>query len=149
MSRAAETTSRVSSAAFTKFDELNELRRRGQEPFNVAKPNTVFRRQVMDYLIDAFGVNVHRAATVYNNVLKKFQEETPELVEGLGRPPDKKGGRKRKHPEPIPKEPNLSSTVVAVQEEASDLTEWIHEWLAPQCSRAEDSSARSFSDCGP
>ncbi len=59
--------------------------------------NTKFRAEVMDQAIIGFGISVASAATHYNHALKLAKAATPELVAGLGRPEDKKGGRKPIH----------------------------------------------------
>lgn len=55
-----------------------------------------FRREVMDQAIMAFGINVASAATHYNHSLKLAKAANPAAVAILGRPADKKGGRKAK-----------------------------------------------------
>ena len=57
---------------------------------------TKFRRKVMDELMALHGISVSSAATHYNHSFKKVKAATPELVIGLGRAEDKKGGRKPK-----------------------------------------------------
>ncbi len=79
------------------FVEQNELRRRGLEPYNGPKANTVFRKSVMACLMKEFGCSEAAAATHYNEAFKTVKEANPELVAGLGRPEDKKGGRKPKN----------------------------------------------------
>lgn len=59
--------------------------------------NIAFRREVMDQAIMAFGISVGSAATHYNHALKAAREANPEAVAKLGRPEDKKGGRKPVH----------------------------------------------------
>ncbi len=60
--------------------------------------NTQFRAEVMGLTMAAFeGVTLASAATHYNHALKEAKKNTPELVVGLGRPDDKKGGRKPIH----------------------------------------------------
>jgi len=59
--------------------------------------NIAFRREVMDQAIMGFGISVASAATHYNHALKTVREASPEAVKGLGRPEDKKGGRKPIH----------------------------------------------------
>lgn len=86
----------IRPAARNKFVELNEVRRRGEAPYVGPKANTVFRKNVMCYLMDEFGITLASAATHYNEAFKLVKEATPELVSGLGRPEDKKGGRKPK-----------------------------------------------------
>ncbi len=54
-----------------------------------------FRRTVMEAAQKKFeGLSVASAATHYNHALKQAKANTPELVQGLGRAEDKKGGRK-------------------------------------------------------
>ena len=86
----------IRPAARAKFVELNEFRRRAEAPYTGAKANTMFRKNVMGYLMDEFKISLASAATHYNEAFKLVKEATPELVSGLGRPEDKKGGRKPK-----------------------------------------------------
>ena len=58
--------------------------------------NAGFRGKVMEEAVKKFGISVASAATHYNHSLKIAKLHTPDLVEGLGRPEDKKGGRKKK-----------------------------------------------------
>jgi hypothetical protein len=90
------------------FVEQNELRRRG-EVFTGPKANTVFRKQVMAKLMEEFGISLASAATHYNEAFKTVRSCTPELVSGLGRPEDKKGGRK---PRPVNQQPVAECTEV-------------------------------------
>ena len=59
--------------------------------------NAGFRKKVMDGAITKFGITVASAATHYNFALKLQRSTNPKSVEGLGRPEDKKGGRKPIH----------------------------------------------------
>jgi len=65
-------------------------------PQRAAMGNTAFRAAVMSHIVEEFGIPVTSAATHYNHSFQKCREASPELVEGLGRPDDKKGGRKPK-----------------------------------------------------
>jgi hypothetical protein len=56
--------------------------------------NTAFRAAVMGAAVAQYGISVASAATHYNHSLKFVRSVDAELVEGLGRPEDKKGGRK-------------------------------------------------------
>jgi hypothetical protein len=56
--------------------------------------NIAFRAEVMNQAIMAFGISVGSAATHYNHAFKAAKVANPEAVAGLGRPEDKKGGRK-------------------------------------------------------
>ena len=58
--------------------------------------NTAFRKNVMFYVMEEFGITLASAATHYNHAFQAVKLATPELVEGLGRADDKKGGRKPK-----------------------------------------------------
>jgi hypothetical protein len=70
------------------------------QTFNATLPqraelgNIAFRAEVMNQAIMAFGISVGSAATHYNHALKAARAANPEAVAGLGRPEDKKGGRK-------------------------------------------------------
>jgi len=55
--------------------------------------NAGFRAKVMQAVVKKFEISVASAATHYNHALKTVRAESPELVAGLGRPEDKKGGR--------------------------------------------------------
>lgn len=56
-----------------------------------------FRRDVMAWAIENYDISIASAATHYNFSLHKAKTETPELVQGLGRPKGKNnGGRKKK-----------------------------------------------------
>jgi hypothetical protein len=79
--------------ARAKFAALNEERRRG------LVSNKDFRKAVMDHLIEQFGITLASAATHYNEAFKFLKELNAELVDGLGRAEDKKGGRKPKQKE--------------------------------------------------
>ena len=59
--------------------------------------NIAFRAEVMNQSIMAFGISVGSAATHYNHALKQARITNPEAVAKLGRPEDKKGGRKPIH----------------------------------------------------
>jgi hypothetical protein len=73
-----------------KFIELNAQRKAG------TLTNTQFRKNVMCDAMEAFGITLASAATHYNHAFQAVKAATPTEVEGLGRPDDKKGGRKRK-----------------------------------------------------
>ena len=59
--------------------------------------NTAFRKTVMQGACEEFGISVASAATHYNFSLKEQRVNDPKSVAGLGRPDDKKGGRKPIH----------------------------------------------------
>ena len=73
-----------------KFVELLNVRNRGE------LTNTAFRKSVMADVMEQFGITLASAATHYNHAFKTVKELNAELVSGLGRPEDKKGGRKPK-----------------------------------------------------
>ena len=58
--------------------------------------NTAFRKNVMFYVMEEFGITLASAATHYNHAFQAVKTANPELVAGLGRADDKKGGRKPK-----------------------------------------------------
>lgn len=64
--------------------------------------NRNFRAAINTELMEQFGIPIHSAATAYNNAFiaakeaAKTNEGLAKLLEGLGRPEDKKGGRKPK-----------------------------------------------------
>jgi len=76
--------------ANNKFVELNNLRNRGE------LTNTQFRKNVIADLMDQFSITLASAATHYNHAFKTVKALNAEIVSGLGRAEDKKGGRKRK-----------------------------------------------------
>jgi len=59
--------------------------------------NAGFRAKVMEGAVKHFGISVASAATHYNHALKMQRAADPASVAGLGRPEDKKGGRKPIH----------------------------------------------------
>lgn len=59
--------------------------------------NAGFRREIIAQTIMAFECTVASAATHYNHALKMVRASDPNAVKGLGRPEDKKGGRKLIH----------------------------------------------------
>lgn len=73
-----------------KFVELNNLRNRGE------LTNTQFRKSVIADVMENFGITLASAATHYNHAFKTVKALNSELVSGLGRAEDKKGGRKPK-----------------------------------------------------
>lgn len=75
-----------------KFTELLAERNASQDKDR----NKKFRRDVMTWAINEFDITVASAATHYNHALKLAQAANPASVAGLGRPEDKKGGRKPK-----------------------------------------------------
>ena len=78
----------IRPAVNRKFAELLTTR--------AAVGNTAFRKNVMFYAMEEFGITLASAATHYNHAFQECKKVTPELVEGLGRADDKKGGRKPK-----------------------------------------------------
>jgi hypothetical protein len=99
------------------FVEQNELRRRGEAPYVGKKANTVFRKTVLLHVIDHFGITVAAAAKHYNDALRLVREATPELVAGLGRPEDKKGGRRpRSQPQAVAQHLTQEETVALLLE---------------------------------
>lgn len=75
------------AAAFAKFNEYLPLR--------AELGNTGFRKSVIHDLMEMFNCSLGSASTHYNNAFKMAKLQTPELVEGLGRAPEKNnGGRK-------------------------------------------------------
>ena len=65
---------------------------------NTTKGNTAFRKSVMAGIMEAFGITLASAATHYNHAFLEAKKDATkaELLVGLGRPEDKKGGRKPK-----------------------------------------------------
>jgi hypothetical protein len=89
--------------------------------------NTEFRRAVMAYIQSEFGTSEASAATHYNHSFKLVRATNPELVEGLGRPEDKKGGRKKKGQMALPlqeaEEAAPADTAVNTEQEAVAVAE--------------------------
>lgn len=66
-------------------------------PSRKERGNTAFRKAVIVEIMDTFDCTLSSASTYYNTAFKQAKLETPELVEGLGRPAGKNnGGRKAK-----------------------------------------------------
>ena len=67
-------------------------------PQRAAMGNTPFRKGIIAYLMEEFKITLSSAATHYNDAFKEARK-VPELAAqllDLGRPADKKGGRKPK-----------------------------------------------------
>ena len=92
----------IVSFAHAQFAYYNEQRVAGEYGLITGtfaqdrKPNIQFRKLVMAAIMDHAGCTLQAAATHYNTAFKLVKEATPELVSGLGREEEKKGGRKRK-----------------------------------------------------
>jgi hypothetical protein len=99
----------IRAFARTYFAEQNALRVKG-EVYSGPKANTAFRKAVMTKLMDEFGVTLASAATHYNEALIVVRKATPEAVEGLGRPADKKGGRKKKEAPTVAQDTSAGDT---------------------------------------
>ncbi len=107
----------IRAFARTHFATQNALRIKGEAPYTGAKANTAFRKAVMVELMTQFGVTLASAATHYNEALIETRKKTPDVVLGLGRPDDKKGGRKKKEtPVAAVEVPVLEVTLVDVSE---------------------------------
>ncbi len=69
---------------------------------NTTKGNTAFRKGVIAHAMESFGITLASAATHYNHAFIEARKSAltdpalATLLEGLGRPEDKKGGRKPK-----------------------------------------------------
>lgn len=66
----------------------------GDTSGTLAQGNVAFRAEVVGFAIDTFGIKLTSASTAYNHAFKHASKYHPELVAGLGRAADKKGGRK-------------------------------------------------------
>ena len=66
--------------------------------FGDRKVNAAFRANVIADVCEAFGISHASGATAYNNAFIEARKvpELAEILKGLGRPEDKKGGRKPK-----------------------------------------------------
>ena len=108
------------------FVNQNELRRRG-DAFAGPKGNTEFRKTVMCAIMTQHGVTLASAATHYNDAFKFIKEQNAELVSGLGRPDDKKGGRKPKiiaaPAAEVTRDAVLANMLAAIPATVSDITE--------------------------
>ena len=58
--------------------------------------NKLFRKSVIADAMEQFGITLASAATHYNHAFKEARRTHAHLLTGLGRPEDKKGGRKPK-----------------------------------------------------
>jgi hypothetical protein len=102
----------IRPAANAKFLELIPTRVKTREG------NTAFRKTVIGFIMEEFGATLASAATHYNHAFinaRTLAATNPELaghLEGLGRPEDKKGGRKPKaKPEAAPATNDDSATM--------------------------------------
>jgi hypothetical protein len=82
----------IRPAARAAFPAWNQRRLAGE-----FENNTEFRRAFCNWLEQDFGIGHDSATSAYNIARKEFAAANPLLVEGLGRPPEKNnGGRKKK-----------------------------------------------------
>lgn len=95
-----------------KFRELLPTRE------NTRSGNTAFRKTVMAHIMEQFGITLASAATHYNHAFIDAREAAKtdatlaaQLV-GLGRPEDKKGGRKKKEVAPAAPAASAESATV-------------------------------------
>lgn len=83
-----------------KFLELLPMRTNAAFATSPTKANTAFRKAVIAYAMEEFGITLASAATHYNHAFQEARKLTDptvkELLVGLGRDEDKKGGRKPK-----------------------------------------------------
>lgn len=86
----------IRAAARNLFVEMNEQRRRGE--FGLTKKaDTVFRLGLCAKLAEDFGISMASAGAAYQEAFRFVRNLNSELVDGLGRPPEKNnGGRKKK-----------------------------------------------------
>ncbi len=102
----------IRPAANAKFLELLPMR------VNTREGNTAFRKNVICFIMEQYGATLASAATHYNFAFiaarekAKTDEALAALLVGLGRPEDKKGGRKPKaQPAATPKAPAKPSVI--------------------------------------
>ena len=80
----------IRPACNAKFLELLPTR------VNTREGNCAFRKNVMASVMEDFGITLASAATHYNHAFKHAVSLNTPGLDGLGRPEDKKGGRKPK-----------------------------------------------------
>jgi len=93
--------------------------------------NTKFRKTIMAFAMDECSITLASASTHYNHAFKECKKSNPELVLGLGRADDKKGGRKPKaavtcvmaDPYFFPTEAAVEATAPAAVEEVAVVEE--------------------------
>lgn len=83
------------------FVEMNEKRRRGEYGIT-KKADTVFRLSLCAQVAEEFGISMASAGGAYQEAFRFVKDLNSELVSGLGRPPEKNnGGRKKKVVAPV------------------------------------------------
>jgi hypothetical protein len=82
---------------------------------------TEFRATVMQAVVQKFSISVAAAATHYNHSLKMQRIVDPNSIKGLGRPEDKKGGRKPVHLVDVIKVKDGTVVAQAVSKGAAEL----------------------------
>jgi hypothetical protein len=119
--------STIRSFACQRFLELTPTRAGSAD----RKVNTTFRKTITSELMEKFGTTLASAATHYNHAFiearklaqQAGQETLAAALVGLGRPEDKKGGRKKKVPGPaaeLPQGTDVALTPEQQQELADD-----------------------------
>ena len=106
---------------------------------NTRAGNTAFRKTMMAELMEQFGITLASAATHYNHAFIGAKTTHPALVEGLGRPEDKKGGRK-------PKAVVVAAAVAAILGDAAPVADAAPVDVTPTAVTLSDAVQRRFSD---
>ena len=120
----------IRPACNAKFLELLPTR------VNTPAGNTAFRKSVMFFIMEEYGATLASAATHYNHAFKKARENPmlAVMLAGLGRPEDKKGGRKPKA------KPETPAPVAAMLAGLAVETAVAQEGAAPEGAAQEEES---------
>ena len=95
-------------------------------PLRVEVGDRAFRKAVWTAVQAQFGVSVASACSHYNYAFQLCKKEHPELVVGLGRPPEKNnGGRKKRAAGPLLLTWNGHSDVIALGWSGSKAAEFV------------------------
>ena len=109
---------------------------------NTTAGNTAFRKAVMFFVMEEYGATLASAATHYNHAFKKARENPmlAVMLAGLGRPEDKKGGRKAKvKPEALPATEGTPAALLLLTNNPTVETAATQEGTAPEGAAQEES----------
>lgn len=109
--------------------------------------NTAFRKSLMATLMEEFGITLASAATHYNHAFIEAKKTHPALCDGLGRPEDKKGGRKAKAKVEATPAADTAVTVADVLDSNLHSTEETAEETAPAAPVEAAAPVQKYSVC--
>lgn len=116
-------------------------------PKRAAIGNKAFRKEILYWAVEEYGITIASACTHYNHSFQLCKKENPTAVEGLGRPPEKNnGGRKKKVAEVVVQGPVLLLGYTPAKA-AVDLDVLLQAPLVPLLPEVRDAQQTEFKVC--